>query len=415
MSEIKQQLRDWIDQDRERLIEFLRLFIQAKSPNPPGDTRAAMAHIRSLLDAEGVPYQIIAPKEEFPNAIGNFPGARPGKHLVLNGHIDVFPVSENEDWPHGGPWSGAVADGKIWGRGACDMKCGTTASLFTYVYLHRIREHLAGQLTLTAVSDEETFGPWGARYLVEHHPEVLGDCCLNGEPSSPLSIRFGEKGPLWLRFTVTTPGAHSAYQHLSVSATKEAARLVADLETLTDLDTPPPGNVGTLIDRAGEATDRALGVGAAQIVQKVTVNIGSIRGGVKINMIPSECVVEADIRCPIGLEKQTVMDRIAEILRDHPCVEVEELNFSAPSWCDPEHEMVQILQNNVQELRGVTPTPTLSLGGTDARLWRYHDVPAFVYGPFPHGMGCGGEHVDVEDFLHIVRTHVLSAYDYLSD
>ena len=60
---------------------------------------------------------------------------------------------------------------------------------------------------MTAVSDEETFGPWGARYLMEHHPEVHGDCCLNGEPSSPYSIRFGEKGPLWIKFTVRTAGA----------------------------------------------------------------------------------------------------------------------------------------------------------------------------------------------------------------
>ena len=68
--------------------------------------------------------------------------------------------------------------------------------------MYRVRDHLKGRLTLRAVSDEETFGPWGARYLMEHHPEVHGDCLLNGEPSSPLTIRFGEKGPLWLKFTV---------------------------------------------------------------------------------------------------------------------------------------------------------------------------------------------------------------------
>ena len=95
------------------------------------------------------------------------------------------------------------------------MKCGTTASIFTFLYLHELREELQGRLTLSAVSDEETFGPWGARYLSEHHPEVFGDCCLNGEPSSPWTLRFGEKGPLWLEFTVRTRGAHGAYTHLS--------------------------------------------------------------------------------------------------------------------------------------------------------------------------------------------------------
>ena len=120
-----------------------------------------------------------------PNIVGSFEGATPGHHLVLNGHMDVFPADEaNERWTHG-PWSGAIAEGKIYGRGVADMKAGTSASIFTYRYLHRLRERLAGRLTLTAVSDEETFGPWGARYLMEHHPEVHGDCLLNGEPSSP--------------------------------------------------------------------------------------------------------------------------------------------------------------------------------------------------------------------------------------
>jgi succinyl-diaminopimelate desuccinylase len=56
----------------------------------------------------------------------------------------------------------------------------------------------------------------------------------------------------------------------------------------------------------------------------------------------------------------------------------------------------------------------VSLGGTDARLWRYRNIQACVYGPFPNGMGSVDEHVDIDDFLHIVRTHALSAYDFLA-
>ena len=89
-----------------------------------------------------------------------------------------------------------------------------TASVFTFLYLRELRGELHGRLTLSAVSDEETFGPYGARYLAEHHPEVFGDTCLNGEPSSPWTLRFGEKGPLWLEFTVRTKGAHGAYTDL---------------------------------------------------------------------------------------------------------------------------------------------------------------------------------------------------------
>jgi succinyl-diaminopimelate desuccinylase len=332
---------------------------------------------------------------------------------VLNGHIDVFPVGDREDWTHD-PWSGTVIDDRIYGRGAVDPKCGTTAMIFTFAYLHRIREQLKGKLTLTCVSDEETFGPWGARYLVEHHPEVHGDCCLSGESSSPYAVRFAEKGLIWLAFTVHTPGSHGAYTHVSPSATKIAARLISDLEALTNIHVPTPGDVETALRRSTDVIDQTQGKGAAEIAQKVTVNIGTIRGGLKVNMVPGECVVEADIRLPVGLDKGRVMAKIERIAARYPEVRYQEINHTAPNWCDPNGEMVGYIQANVMALKGFEPKPIINLGGTDTRLWRYRNVPAYVYGPFPGNMAAADENVEIEEFLHIVRTHVLSAYDYLT-
>jgi succinyl-diaminopimelate desuccinylase len=409
----RKTLLEWIERDRDRLIDFYRGFIQAKSPNPPGDTREAVAHICGLLDAEKLPYRIIAPQPDMPNVVGTFECGAPGRHLVLNGHIDVFPVGSGEDWTHG-PWSGALVDGKIYGRGACDMKCGTTASIFTFYYIHRLRDQLKGRLTLTCVSDEETMGPWGARYLMEHHPEVHGDCLLNGEPSSPFSIRFGEKGPLWIEITVRTKGAHGAYTHASPSATKIAARLIGDLEALAELPVSAPDNVLRALEQAAGTIDRAQGKGAAKIVPKVTVNIGIIRAGLKVNMVPGECVLEVDIRLPVGITSERVLAEVDSILRRYPEASYRVINHQPPNWCEPFGEMVEILRLNAKELGGYEPEPIVSLGGTDARLWRYRNVPAYVYGPAPRNMGSADECVPVEEFLHIVRTHVLSAYDYLS-
>ncbi len=414
MSDLKRQLLEWIDDDRDTIVAFLCDFVRAKSPNPPGDTTLAAAHVTRFLEARGLPFRVIAPEPTMPNIVASFEGAGAGHHLVLNGHMDVFPADEaNERWTHG-PWSGTIADGKIYGRGVADMKAGTSASIFTYAYLHRIREHLKGRLTLTAVSDEETFGPWGARYLMEHHPEVHGDCLLNGEPSSPLTIRFGEKGPLWLRFTVRTRGAHGAYTHLSPSATKIAARIIVDLESLTALEPSVSPEVADALAGAAAAIDEAQGAGAKDIVQRVTVNIGVIHGGVKVNIVPGTCSFEADIRLPSGLGRDVVMARVREILTRHPEASVEEINFSAPSVCDPNHPMVGILRANARALGRPDPTPIVSLGGTDARLWRQRGIPGLVHGPFPRGMAQADEHVEIEEFLHIVRMHVLSSFDYLS-
>jgi succinyl-diaminopimelate desuccinylase len=406
-------LLDWIEEDRELLVQFLREFVQARSPNPPGDTREAAAFVRRFLDGEGLAYRVIAPNEEMPNIVAAFDGGAPGRHLVLNGHIDVFAVEDESRWSQG-PWSAALVDGRIYGRGVADMKAGTTASIFTYRYLHRLRDQLSGRLTLTAVSDEETFGPWGARYLMEHHPEVHGDCCLSGEPSSPHTLRFGEKGLIWLGFTVTTRGSHGAYPHASESASKIAARLIADLESLTGLPVDAPPEVSAALDAARAELDLAQGEGAAAIVPKVTVNVGRIQAGIKVNMTPARAELEVDVRLPVGVTREQVLAAVEKILSGYPQVSLRELNHNAPSWCDPDGPMVRILKAVVKELRGFEPKPVVSLGATDTRLWRYVDVPAYVYGPAPIGMGSVDEYVEVEEFLHVVRTHVLAAFDYLS-
>jgi succinyl-diaminopimelate desuccinylase len=412
MNEDRDSLAQWVDDERERIISFLQAFIRCSSPNPPGDTTEAARHIMDFLRNEGLEFRVVAPEATMPNLIAAFDGARGGKHLVLNGHIDVFPVGDGTGWTED-PWGGKIVNGKIYGRGACDMKAGTTASIFTYVFLHRLRGRLKGRLTLTAVSDEETFGPWGARYLVKHHPEVLGDCVLNGEPGSPYTVRFGEKGPLWLEFKIRTRGADGAYTHASESAIKVAQRLIGDLELVTEIEPAVSDNIARSLEAARDSVDKAMGKGAADIVSKVTLNIGVIEGGLKVNMVPFACRFEADIRLPLGVTKEKVMAVVGKVLAKYPQASVTEVNFNPPSYCAPDSAMVGIIQKNVETLGGFKPTPIVSLGGTDARLWRYRDIPAYVYGPFPHGMGSTDEHVDVEEFLHIVRVHALSAYDYL--
>lgn len=410
----REKLLAWLDEERQEIIGLLKALLRARSPNPPGDTRSAADVICAFLRRKEIEPRIIAPHPEMPNIVASFEAPTPGRHLVLNGHIDVFPVPEDRQGWTVDPWGAEERDGKIYGRGACDMKPGTTASIVTFWLLHRLRQSLKGRLTLTCVSDEETFGPWGARYLMEHHPEVLGDCLLNGEPSGPESIRFGERGPLWIEFSVRTLGAHGAYVHSTESATKIAMKLAHDLEALTGLEGEVSGNVQRAIDLGRPVMDRMMGKGAGDLVTKVTLNIGLIRGGEKVNMIPSHCIFAADFRLPVGMSKADLLPRIAEIAARYPQATWREIGGDEPSWCDPNHEMVGIIQKNVTDFGRPCPTPIVSLGGTDARLWRHRGIPAYVYGPYPHGMGSHDEHVDIEEFLHVVRTHVLSAYDYLS-
>ncbi len=408
-----------IDAERDSLVGFLQAFVRIATPNPPGETRDAAAFLGAFLARHGLDHQVIAPVPEWPNIVADIALGRPGRHLVLNGHIDVFPAGDAARWRHGTPWSGTIEAGRLFGRGTADMKCGTAASFIAYALLARHRDRLAGRLTLTAVSDEETGGRWGTGHLFHQHPDLVrGDCCLNGEPSSAYTVRYGEKAPLWLRFTVKARGAHGAYVHLSDSATKIAADLIERLEEVTEIRPEMPEAVArNLADPVvRKALEAGLGSGAADTVAQVTLNIGMVEGGLKTNMIPSECRVEADIRLPVGVPKARVWEMVREILRDFPQVTVEEESLpeeAGANWCDPGGEMLGIVQGIAERITGIRPAPVITLAATDARFWRNVGIPAYIYGCAFDLVGTYDESVAVEEFLNVVRVHTLSAAAYL--
>lgn len=411
-SPAQQHLLERVEADRDEIIAFLRGFLQAPSPNPPGDTQQATRYITDYLESKNLKYKVVGPDPEKPNIVSTLDTGASGRRLILNGHIDVFPVGNPDGWSYD-PWGGELEDGKIYGRGACDMKTGTTASIYTFVVLSELVNELKGSLTLTVVSDEETGGRLGAGWLVENVPEVMGDCVINGEPSSPYTLRFGEKGILWLRVTVRAKGGHGAYPHLSPNPVKIAAKLITELETLSETPVSYPENLQKAIEEGRAEAEKALGMGGADVMSKLSVNIGTIEGGVKINVIPRECSFELDLRLPPGLSREDVLSRVEAIIDKYLGAFYEELRYDGPLWSPPDGEMAETIREN-SLLLGIDPKPIISLGGSDLKFWRSHGVPSYYYGPMNHGMGTVDEYVEVDELMHIVKVHLLSAYQYLT-
>ena len=187
------------------------------------------------------------------------------------------------------------------------------------------------------------------------------------------------------------------------------------MKSLEALNSEIPSALLKAQHNSATAFDQGMGVGAASIAPKVTLNIGKISGGLKNNMVPFECAFEADIRLPVGCNLDKILNSIDEISKKFPEASMEQNMLNPPSHCNPDGDMMQILKSNVQDLRDFQPEPVVSLGGTDARLWRYKNIPAYVYGPTPTGMGSTNENVPIDDYLHLVKTHALSAYDYLAN
>ena len=415
----KKDLLSSIDQNLDAYVKFLQQFIQTPSPNPPGDTRNAADVVIDFLKSQGIDSRVIAPKAEKPNVVSEFTGgAGDGPRVILNGHIDHFPVGNAADWERD-PYSG-FNDGKaIHGVGGVDMKAGTAASIIAFALLHKRRESLKGSVVLTAVSDEETGGKWGTKYLLENFGETFkGDVVLNGEPGGLQSVRFGEKGTLRLTFTVRTEGANGAYTHLTRGANIVAAKLI---ERLLSIEKLTPDTLPEELKRhfdspeARKAADEIMGTGASDILLKPTVNVGVIQGGAKVNTIPVLCRFEADIRLPIGMLAEHVLSHIDTILEDFPEAEVEKQDAASnpANYCTKDHPLLDAVVANAAEVTGRRPVPLIGLGGTDCKFWRYAGVPAFVFGPSPKGMGANGEAVEIEEFRATVKTHAAAVWDYL--
>jgi succinyl-diaminopimelate desuccinylase len=117
---------------------------------------------------------------------------------------------------------------------------------------------------------------------------------------------------------------------------------------------------------AAEAIDRAQGPGASRITRRVTVNPGVVRGGLKVNMVASECAFELDVRLPNGVDAPQILAEIDRIVAAYPEVSYRQINYNPPSWCPPDSEMAELVRVNAKEIAGIDPTPIISLGGTDA-------------------------------------------------
>jgi succinyl-diaminopimelate desuccinylase len=162
--------------------------------------------------------------------------------------------------------------------------------------------------------------------------------------------------------------------------------------------------------------DRALGEGAGGILDRVTVSAGVINGGVKINVLPGHCHLEVEIRLPVGLTHAAMMAELERITARYPEARLTSVwtHSAEPSTCDPNHPMVGILQGAVENLGRPKPAPVGSLGATDCKHWRHRGVPAYVYGCTPNNMAKGDEWIAIDEYLHVLRTHVLAAATYLA-
>ena len=390
----------------------LRL-VSAASPNPPLDTRAVAEEAAAILRAEipDAELSLHHAGDQVFNVVARVCGTRPGRRVVLNGHLDTYPLGDLSLWTHDP--AGEIDGGRLYGRGAADMKGGIAASIAALAALARHRDAWSGEVVLTLAGDEESMGPLGTRWLLDHVPHARGDAVILGDAGSPRVLRFGEKGFLWVEIEATGRAAHGAHVHLGDNAIERLLEALAGLQALRALPVAAPPAVLEAIERSRAISEPLAGAGEADVLRRVTVNIGRIEGGTSTNLVPASARAGADLRLPVGVSAAMAEQSLAAAL-GRPGIKYRVLRCFEPSHTDPDSEIVRRCAAAAREVVGGQVAVNMRVGGSDARWFRMEGLPTVVYGPTPHGMGGPDEWVDLAELEQVARVHALAAFDLLA-
>ena len=413
-ADIRKELLARVDASLDRLIGTTQRLVGVASPNPPSDTFEVAKVAEELLRAiPGAEVERIEPAPRVTSLIARIRGKKPGRRLIFNGHLDTFPIREDLAWTVP-PLGGVLKDGKLYGRGVCDMKGGMACSLLAAALLAEHRDAWNGEIVLTLAGDEENMGSLGTGYMMEHIPHARGDANICGDVGSPRVVRFGEKGLMWVEVEAAGSPAHGAHVHKGTNAID---RLRKALDRVMDLERLPvnaPASVVAAIARAKPISEPLSGPGEADTLGRVTVNIGTIEGGTSPNLVPTHAIARGDIRLPVGITTDVLMAKLDESLAPLEGVSWRAIRRFEPSFTEPGHEIVRRTADVAREVLGMEAAVNMRVGGSDSRWYRQYDVPTVVLGLTPFNMGGPDEYVLVDELLAVAKIHTLTAYDFLA-
>lgn len=218
-------------------VQHLRALIRFDTTNPPGNERSAADYVASVAQDAGLPSMVLDSAPGRGNAVVRLPGSGHGKPIVLLGHLDTVPA-EPDHWTHS-PWSGALADGCVWGRGAIDSKLTIAVGLTAMLALARGGVRLNRDVILCATASEEMAGPAnGAAWLAAHHRELIegefvisehGGFCIDVGGRTYYTIQSAEKGGSNADLVASGAPGHASVPHDN-NAIHKLARALTELE-----------------------------------------------------------------------------------------------------------------------------------------------------------------------------------------
>jgi len=373
----------------QEVVKICQELVRIKSVNPPGDERPAAEYVASTLKQVGVEVELIEHSPTRASVLARLRGSRQLPALLYNAHLDTVPIGA-EKWVHE-PFNAEIAEGKIWGRGAADMKSGLAALMVAMRTLAKARVPLRGDLILAATAGEES-DSLGATVLAARQDLGPVQALAIPEPSYN-DIYVAEKGAFWLELSTQGKTAHGSMPDLGRNAVMMMVALIGELEKM-----------------AFPYKEHAMLGGFSR-------SVNTIAGGVKTNVVPDYCVATVDMRTVPGQDHRAILRQveglIADLERRIPDFQasVKVVNDRLPVETSPNESAVQRFADVVAQVTGERPVPKGVRYYTDAAAFVPQlKIPMIICGPGDAKLAHQpNEYVEVTKLVQSAKIFTLAA------
>jgi acetylornithine deacetylase len=413
----RQKIIEKIDSSRDHAVKFLQDMVAI--PSVTGDEAAIQRFMNDYLTGIGLDvdmwetdweelknhpgYRPVARGYEGrPNIVATLKGTGGGRSLLLNGHTDVIPVGNGEGWSDD-PWSAKIENGRIYGRGSCDMKSGVASHVLAVQYLKELGLTPKGDVLINIVIDEEVSGHGTLDTVIRGYKADAG---ISGE-TSDLHVQPACIGRIWFEIEIQGKPAGIQQRYLGISGIALGQKIVQAVQELED------HRVATVKHPLYPSA-----------IDSLPCIIGSFQAGNYPSAFPASALLKGSIGTVPGEDhegvKQSLVRKIAECaaedpwMKDHPPV-VRFVGYDAEASEIPrDHAIVGTVGSVYTELTGKEPIISGRQGAADTRfLNSYGETPTVIFGPGSTAiMHANDEYVSIDDYLTAIKVMALSIYDW---
>ncbi|EKN70982.1 acetylornithine deacetylase or succinyl-diaminopimelate desuccinylase [Neobacillus bataviensis LMG 21833] len=379
--------------NEKEAIQFLQSLIQVNSVNQPGNEKRVAEVIKTYLASSNLHVELDDLGNNRANIFVTYPNvASDEKYLVYSGHLDTVPTGKVE-WEHD-PFSGKVVGNKVYGRGTTDMKGGVAAMILALKYLEHAGVKLKGKVQFVGTAGEEVDG-YGAKKVVEKGQIDKATALVISEPSEN-QLFTAHKGCLWLEITTNGKTAHGSMPDQGINAILTMNEFINTLQTYQFDYTPH-----TLLGHP-------------------TINIGTIEGGVKTNVVPDQCKLTLDIRTIPGQDKDKILKDIENMIqessvRSQSTYQIKVINSMESVGTNESDDFVKLAVNTAKNHFNTELIPSGVNYYTDASVYCPHlQIPTIIVGPGnPKLAHQPDEYIEIDKFIESIRYFMALAIDYL--